>query len=366
LKIFHFNFSIFNAVLAALLCTSTSATADTLWVKTGNNVLELPRLKVTGARDGEVTFQGATGNESSRPLASVVRIELDDDPSLSAAEEAFAAGNLEAAVDPYAKALKATRRQWLRPWIARRLMQSATKSNRFDAAAMAYVALVVAEPGAEHPKPALPDGKSTYLTSAYSEVQNALAEPKLSAAQKQPLLSFLLDLQRARGDEKAAADTTEQLLKLGASVSSDPSAGKALAALKLQAAQVALEAKQYRKAIDEIQANRALFTTPADQADALFCIAQAQEGLAGDSADPAALADVALAYLRVVAHFEDARGQPHVAQSLLRAAAIQEKLKESSAAMRLYEQVAAQFPDDPAAEIARKSAARLKAAESEG
>ena len=199
-----------------------------------------------------------------------------------------------------------------------------------------------------------------------TELQNALAAPRLTAAQRQPLLSLLVDVQRARGDAKAAADTTDQLLKLGAAVSADPAAGGAVARLKLEAVQVALRARQYKRAIDEIHAARASFTSPRDQADALFCLAEAREGLAGDGGDAALLADAALAYMRVVAHFEEAPGKPHVAQSLLRAAAIQEQLKDNAAALQLYEQVAAQFPDDPAAATARQGVTRLKGGDAKG
>src|SRR5688572_15753754 len=166
---------------------SAPAFADTLWVKSGNNVMEMPRLKVTGVQNGQVAFQGATGNDGVRPLESLVRIQLDDEPSLNAGEEAFAKGDLNAAIDPYAKALKATKRDWLKPWVARRLLQAATKASRFDAAASAYITLVVVDPKTEHPKPATPEGKSTYLTTVTTELQNALADPKLSAAQRQPL-----------------------------------------------------------------------------------------------------------------------------------------------------------------------------------
>jgi TolA-binding protein len=48
-----------------------------------------------------------------------------------------------------------------------------------------------------------------------------------------------------------------------------------------------------------------------------------------------------------------------VAESLVRVAQIHEQLGEPQAAANLYEQVASQFKDDPAAQLARQSLQRL-------
>jgi hypothetical protein len=66
--------------------------------------------------------------------------------------------------------------------------------------------------------------------------------------------------------------------------------------------------------------------------------------------------------MRVVAHFKDAAGAPHVAESLFKTAQILEKLKDDKTASETYQQVAAQYPDSPVAAQAKESAERLKKA----
>jgi TolA-binding protein len=127
---------------------------------------------------------------------------------------------------------------------------------------------------------------------------------------------------------------------------------------------MALDNKQYQKAIDEVQANKQLFADERTQADALLVLADARYGLAQQkNNDPQLLQDAGLAYMRVVAHFKDHPDRPHVATALLRTAEIHEKLNQKDAALQLYQQVASQFNDDPAAgPKAKASAERLKGA----
>jgi TolA-binding protein len=373
LKILNSQFSILNCVAAAalLVVLTSPATADTVWVSSGGaNALEIGRVKIIGVEDAAggkpeervLVFQSAGGSESRRPLATVTRVEVDDDPSLNAAEEAYAGGKWDVATDNYLKSLRGATKDWLKSWASRRLIESAEKSGRFDAAVAGYIARVMLNPAEAGPKPAMPDEKSAFLQQGAKEIQTALANPKLTPHQRQALLSFQLDLHRARKDQRAAAETLEQMLKSGAIDASDPAAAASLARLKLDVAAVALDSKQYQKAIDEVQANKHLFTDERAQADALLVLAEARYGLAQQkNNDPVALKDAGLAYMRVVAHFKDHPDRPHVAAALLRTAEIHEKLNQTDAALALYQQVATQFNDDPAAgPKAKASAERLK------
>jgi TolA-binding protein len=367
-----------RAAIAAVLAGASVASADTLWVggSETTNALEIGRIKVIGVADAPsgrsedraLVFQSAGGNESRRPLASVVRMEIDDEPSLNAAEAAYAEGKWDAATDDYLKTVRGTTKDWLKRWAGQRLIESAERSGRFDAAAAGYVALVTVNPADATRKPALPDEKSAYLAQAQKDVQAALGNTKLSPPQRQALLSFQLDLQRARKDTRGAAETVEQMLKLGVADIGDPANAAALARLKLDVAAVALDGKQYQKAIDEVQNSRALFTEPQLQADALFTLAEAKYRLAQqqEKPDPQALQEAGLAYMRVVAHFKDAPGRPHVGASLLKTAEIHEKLNDRDAALSLYQQVAAQFNDDPAGPKAKEQIERLKGATAAG
>jgi TolA-binding protein len=350
------------AVVTSLSVFVGAAGADSLWVSSAKpgenrtNALEISKVKITRIDDSAATFSNPAGRESSRDASQVVRIAIDDEPTLNAGEEAFVAGTWDVATDNYLKTIKSTQRDWLKGWVAQRLLTAAEKAKRFDAAATAYVTAILG--GAKPPaKPAMPDAKSTYLATAAKEVEAALQNQKLSADQRQALLSFLLDLHRTRNDQKGMADVMQQLQKAGALAANDPAAAGALARMKLDVAAVAVEGKQYKKAIDDINANRAIFVNPTDQAQALFLLAQAQEGLAGE--DPTALTDAALAYMRVVAHCKDAPGKPHVVESMMKTASILERTKNAKAALELYQQVAAQYADDPAAAQARDHAQRL-------
>jgi hypothetical protein len=111
--------------------------------------------------------------------------------------------------------------------------------------------------------------------------------------------------------------------------------------------------------LNEIEQNRAIFNEPAQQAAALYIIAEAKSGLAGDSTDEKALKDLALAYMRVVAFGKDQPNNPNVARSLARTAAILEKLKQPEQARDLYQQVATAYPNSPVANDAKAAAQRL-------
>jgi TolA-binding protein len=119
-----------------------------------------------------------------------------------------------------------------------------------------------------------------------------------------------------------------------------------------------VQAKKFQQAIEEIDSNRSLFGEAAEQAEALYILAQAHYGLAGS--DPNALKDAALAYMRVVALAKDQPAAPHVAESLLKTAEIMQRLGEPATAAKIDQQVLSQFPNDPAAPQARENLNRLK------
>lgn len=355
-------------LLAAML-GAPLARADTLLIGSGaGNPVPYNNVKVDRVQGGKIIFRTSTGNETSRDLSKVVQMTLDDEPAFNAAEAAYAKGDWNAATDGYQKTVRSTDKQWLADFCSIRLIDAAGKSGRFDAAVTGYIAAVLKDPAmADAKKPALPDGKSTYLDTAADELNDALASSKLEDVQRQALLSFLLEIHRARGDAQATADTTEQLLKISAaapnSAGSDSRlAGRALADLKLGLAHVALDEKNFAKARDTIESSREVFVEPDQQADALFCLAEARAGLRAGN-DPAALKASALDYMRVVAHFKDEPASAGlVANALVKTAAILEQLNERADALSLYQQVTAQYAgsSDAAADAAKAGIERIE------
>jgi TolA-binding protein len=346
-----------------IVFASLPAHADSIWVSSGaKNALEIPKVQIRDIKDGKIIFVPASGRETSRELSQVVRLSADDDPSLTAGEAAFAAGQWDAATDAYRKVVTSSPKPWARSWSAQRLVESAGKANRFDAAASGYIALLQTDPArAGNFKPAMPDERSTYINTALAEVATALNDAKLTPAQRQALLSFQLDLQRTKKDQKGVGETMEKLLGLGGAAGSDPTAAAALAKLKLDQAQVALEKGDFAGAIASVKAGAASLSEPKDQAQALSLLADAQAGLAAAKNDAGAWQDAALAYMRVVAHFKDTpAASALVVRAMLKTAQIEEKLNDLDGARLLYEQLAAQYPSDPAAAEAKAALQRLK------
>ncbi len=341
--------------IAAALAVAPSALADSLYVGT----LERPNVLIREIKDGKIYYEISGRVAQPIEIDRVSRLDITDEPALSAAEKAFTEGQWDQAADQYQKALRTTGREWVKDYAIPRLLEAAAKSNRFDAAVTAYVQLVLRNPAqASKYKPALPTGESGYVNQAADDVRKALGEPKLTDSQRQQLLLFLLDIQRARKDDAGVEQVAGELAKLAASA---PDTGPAAAArLKLGLAHVALDEKNWQKAIDQIESAKELFNGPEQMADALFVIAEANRGLAEKTGDADALKDAAIAYMRVVAHFKDNKDLPQVAQSLYRAARLLETLKETAAAKELYAQVVAQYAQQPVAAQAKEALARLK------
>lgn len=343
------------AILSTCLVLPAMLRADAVWVgETAKNPIKADGVKILRIDAETISYTTATGAQISKPLPQVQQLAADDEPAFNKAEEAYRDGKWPDAVDNYQKAVQNTAREWVKNRSSIRLMDVAVKTNRFDAAITAYIALVQRDPSqAAKTRPAVTETASKYLDSSVTEVSRALESAKLSDPQRSALLGLLLDLYRAKKDTANVNQTLQQLLKLGAARPSD------VAILKLAAAQSALEARDYAKATSEIQQNRALFTDPASQVDALITLARAKDGIDGGKDDPDGLKDVAIAYMRVVTFGRDLPGQPHVAQSLLRVAQIEEKLKEPQVALQLYQQIAKEYADHPAAGDARAGIGRL-------
>lgn len=349
--------------VALMLLPWAQARGDSIFTGT----LERPNVTVREVKGGMVYYDIGGRSGEPIPVVRVTRILAKDEPVFNAAEVAYVTGEWETAAENYQKAVADRRANlWIVDWSLPRLIDSANRCGRFDAAVAGYIGLVKKDTQeAAAYRPPLPEAKSKYLETAAGLLTDALKEPGLSDAQRQPLLLLLLEIQRLRKNDAAIAQIAEQLGKIesaGTGQETDVSATRTAAELRLGLAHVALDKGDFQKAIEQIETNRELFTLPQQQAEALYCLARAKYGLADRSSDAAALKEAALAYMRVVAHFKEAGNLPQVADSLYMTGVIMERLKEPEKARHLYESVVSQYNTDPAAAKARARLEKIKPA----
>jgi hypothetical protein len=215
-----------------------------------------------------------------------------------------------------------------------------------------YVMLVRTDVGqALARRPRVPEGDSTYVDTALAEVEKALVGPGLIDDQKQALLAFQLDLYRVRKDDAGADRVLKKLNELAVSPGA-ATAGTArrFAETKLAAARVAMDRKDYEGVVGAIGAARSAITDAGQQEEALYLVARAMDERAreADNRDES-LRDAGLAYMRVVAHFQDVPGSRLVGDALVGCAGVLERLGETKMAGDLYEQAAMQYHTRPAA-----------------
>lgn len=370
--------------LGLMTWACASARADTVWVRANEKGGALPyqNVRVEGLnKDGELVYTViASGRQATKALDNVSRIHLVSDPQFSAAEEAFDQGDFKKAAAGYQKVVASSAPAWVKDRAGLRLIEAASQTGDFAAAVTGYLAAVGKNAElAKQYRPKIPANNPQAAAAVVPEVERAAANTRLAPTQRQMIELFLVDLYRAANqNDKAAAlvdrmtggtvapaarprQANEPAMPGAAQAPAVPAtaapAGDVQAGLRLRAAALALEQKDYPKALAEIDAGKALFSEPRQQADALYYRAEALANLAKDDKG---LADAALAYMRVVAHFKDDPAKPHVADALLKTAGLQERLKALPEALALYEQTAQEFAGTPAAEQAQQGAARLK------
>jgi hypothetical protein len=363
-----------RAVAAALVATvlaavSSPAMADTVWtISSGANAKPFPRpnVKIERMQGDALLFRSVSQDRAAepRPIKEIWRVQVDDEPALNAAETAFVESKWDDAVDGYQKSIGASRKDWVKQYATLRLLSAAKQSGKFTAATAGFIALVQRDPAtAARVKPDVPKDKNADLPPAINAVKAALADTRLKAAQKNTLQAFLVELYIANGQLEEAEALGGQVAKAapaGRDRAGDAAANKGQVELKLQLALASLKQKKYKETIAAIDSISADLTDPGQQAEAMFCLAEARAGEAGD--DPAALKAAAMAYMRVVAHFKNQAGAPHVAESLLKTGVVLEQAKLLPDALAAYEAVQDEYKDSPHAEAAAAAAARVRKA----
>jgi hypothetical protein len=360
--------------LAASLLPLAAASADTIWHKSpgARQALMYDNVKIEKVEGDSLVFVSASGNETRKKLAEISRISMDDEPALTAAEAAFDAGNAAGSIDGYRKAAQASSRDWVRKRAALRLIDAGKQVPDFGAAVagFAYLATFDAD-AAQQAKPAIPaDASPATLSAAADQVSDAENVSGITPDQDRVLLNFRVELLTAAHDTDGAAAALKELDKLGGgapagtpgATTPDDSAAinRARAEQTLNEARVALAQKDYNRVEAAISGGQAALTDPVQQDEALFILAQSKEASAGT--DPKALMDAGIAYTRVWANFQNVQGAPHIAESLMKTAAIEEKLAKPEEALRIYNSVASDYKQTPFAHDAADDAARIAAA----
>ncbi len=340
-----------NLALAALLAVAPAALADKLVVGSGQGTLERPNVKIKGIDKGDLVFDSSGGNESRSALTSIQRIEVTGENDFNAAEQAFADKKWADASANYLKVARGASKDWMKDRVAMRLVDLGKETGKFNVAATGYVMLLVRNPDlAAAAKPTLPDDKaSADLTGAVSEIDKGLADTKLPTDRKMALLNFRLEIQNFRGDEKGAADTMEQMVKINPN---DPN-------LQVTVAMNSLKNKDYAKAQAAIEAAKANITDPEAQASALYILAECnyQNALAAKKTEKTVWQDIALSYMRVVSLFGQS---PRAAESLARVGSCYEQMQDNKMAAEVYKQVVRDYGKSEAANTAKTAIERLK------
>lgn len=342
-----------GSVVLALLLLPPAALADVIWTGLGTGRGLRQEVDIIGVEGEDLIFL-LNGNRANVPLERVQQIQMDDEAAFTQAEQAFAAGDWEKAVDGYGRAATRNPTEWVRQRAAERLILAAQLAGRFDAAVTGFVQLALLNPADAVGKE--PDAKrapsSAAVDEAIREVQSALTRP-VERRQEKLLLTFLLNLQTAAGDEAGAGATVEKVSRL---LGDDPGDEPALfAQVVLGRSRLALSQNDTISASGLIRAHSELFTEPEDQSQALMLLARAAEMQARDN--PERLMDAALAYMRVVAHFGKSTTPTipsDVPEALLKVALIHEKLDRRDAAIGLYRDLVASYPDTASAAEAQR------------
>ncbi len=347
-------------IIVVVLCLSSSdAMADTLVI----GGLTYKDVRVTGVRGDQIVFV-ASGREILKPIAQVTKIAIEMEPAFNTAEEAFAAKDWAKASDGYERTLRTTQKDWLKDWCSVRLLESANKAGRFDAALKAFVALAEKSPdSAKAVSLNMPHSQSAYLPDGIKAVETALARTRKNES-KEVLLRLLVELHKAKGDAAGAKSAAERLVQLMAVMDpNSPAAQRNLVLLKIQTMRAALEKKDYDTVFQIAQKDGDSIIEVADQIEALYCLAEARAGKAATTKDADVWRDVAVAYMRVVAHAGDDSDAPQVAAALLRTAAIhRDFLSDRRTALAVYRQVQAKYKGQEAGKQAEQEIARLEKA----
>ena len=343
--------------------TTGTARADDIDVRSGQSEMTTKNITVRSVKDGEVYYTTGSSRETHKPIGEVLRLELTGETQFNAAEKAFAearAAKDEAAakqkyadaVTGYTSTLGSTNKAWLRDFIAARMQVAGPKSGRFDAALAGWKAVAEKDPAAAmKTKPSTEgiDPKSQYLANAAKDLQASAAAAQGKPELRRAYLDLLLDVQTAMGDTEGAIKTAEAKVQLSGSPAE-------MAELLLRQAENDVANKRYDAAAERLGRADLSALPDATRGDATFLLAECRAAKLQPTAPPDQWKDVAIDYMRVVAGYPTSGS---AATALLKVAEIHETLKDPETALKVYQQVAKEYGNTPAAQSAKQSIERL-------
>jgi TolA-binding protein len=366
------------ALAAGLLIPGIAALGDSIYIISGRSktALKIEGCTITGMHKlggaDQLDFtMNDNGRASSKPLQSVVQIEVEGEQLFNQAEASFAKNDMKAASDSYRKAIKkAGIKDWMKQRADGRLLELSDKIGDFLGAVAGFVELAKNDPSAAARRVPTITKEVTkeQIGQAITLVNTGVAGTK--APTRLTVYPFLIDLYTKNGQADKADQITKEAGKLQAAAgaaggtdsmdrTSELALKKAEANNTLNKAKAFLDARQYDQAISLIVSHTPTFADPDSQAGALFMVAQAKDALA--TTDDAR-EDAALAYMRVVAHFKALPGG-HAAEALYKTGVIEEKLKKVREAVLIYNSVIKEFDtsNPEVAKDAKAAVARLGA-----
>jgi TolA-binding protein len=296
-------------------------------------------------------------------VAEIIRLESTGETQFNAAERAFAeaaAAKDEAtakqkygeAVTGYTATLSSTNKAWLRDFIAARMQVAGPRSGRFDAALAGWKAIAEKDPAAAmkaKPSTAGIDPKSQYLANAAKDLQASAAAAANRPEVRKAYLDLLLDVQTAMGDTQGAIKTAEAKVEIGGTP-------EEIAELAVKQAQADVAGRRFDAAAERLGRADLSPLPEAARGDAAFLLAECRAAKLPAGAPADEWKDVAIDYMRVVAGYPSS---PSAAAALLKVAEIHERLKEPETALKVYQQVAREHANTPAAQAAQKNIERL-------
>ena len=226
------------------------------------------------------------------------------------------------------------------------------RSGRFDAALAGWKAVAEKDPAAAmKAKPSTEgiDPKSQYLANAAKDLQASAAAAQGKPELRRAYLDLLLDVQTAMGDTEGAIKTAEAKVQLSGTPAE-------IAELLLRQAENDVANKRYDAAAERLGRADLSALPDATRGDATFLLAECRAAKLQPTAPPDQWKDVAIDYMRVVAGYPTSGS---AATALLKVAEIHETLKEPDTALKVYQQVAKEYGNTPAAQTAKQSIERL-------